>query len=110
MLLEIGGVQPVLMTNLETKRASNAEAVIDAILVVNCFLFLPLFGAFASRYELPMIRGMVACGINILLLIIAKKLIAACPAGLISLNPLEDGWLEDRNKFAARRTKIKFPP
>ena len=100
----------MLMANFETKRASNAEAVIDAMLVVNCCLFLPFFDTFVSRYILPMIRGIVACGINILLLIIAKKLIAACPAGLISLNPLEDGGFEDKNKFAARRTKIKFPP
>ena len=110
MLVEIGGVQPVLMTNFEIKRASKAEAVIDAILVFNCRLFLPFFGAFVNRYTFPMMRGMVACGINILLLIIAKKLIAACPAGLISLSPLEDGGFEDKNKFAARRTKIKFPP
>ena len=100
----------MLMTNFEIKRASNAEAIIDAILVVNCFLFLPFFGAFVSRYALPMIRGIVACGINILLLITAKKFNAACPAGLISLSPLEDGGFEDKNKFAARRTKIKFPP
>ena len=110
MLVEIGGVQPVLIAKFETKRASNAEAIIDAMLDVNCFLFLSFFGAFVNRYALPMIRGMAACGINILLLIIAKKFIAACPAGMISLSPLEDSEFDDKNKFAARRTKIKFPP
>ena len=103
-------MQPVLMANFEIKRASNAEAVIDAMVIANCFLFLPFFGAFVNRYAALMIRGIVACGINILLLITAKKFNTACPAGLISLEPLVGNELEVKNKFAARRTKIKFPP
>ena len=110
MLVEMGGVQPVLIKNFETRSASNAETMIEAIVAASRLLLGMFFGAVANRCVIPMIRGIVACGINILLLIIAKKFNAACPAGLTSLGPLVAKGLEAKNKLAARSTRIRFPP